>query len=184
MTLSLFRMQDRIQMDLRIKPSLAATAQKKNHCSLLKDFLCQSSRKKTLLLISSWYRRLMDLCGQVSVTTRLISHLTFGIVLCFAWQSGNTLTEISRTEKAKRVATGLIKFIVLLGCLYFLLCSLDLLGSAFRLLAGKSAGQIFQSSELLNNPVAGSNGWNIGYGSSSKFQHLHSHNCDYGWQQK
>ncbi len=40
-----------------------------------------------------------------------------------------------------------------LACLYFFICSLDLLATAFRLLAGRSTGDIFSQSELLRNPV-------------------------------
>jgi solute carrier family 34 (sodium-dependent phosphate cotransporter) len=39
--------------------------------------------------------------------------------------------------------------------LYFFVCALDILGSAFRLIAGVTAGQVFKSSTLLTNPVAG-----------------------------
>ena len=47
-------------------------------------------------------------------------------------------------EKTKSVFLGILKFIGLLACLYFFICSLDLLSSGFKLLGGKTTGQIFQ----------------------------------------
>ena len=35
------------------------------------------------------------------------------------------------------------------------ICSLSFLSSAFRLLGGKAAGEVFASNEVLQNPVAG-----------------------------
>jgi len=40
-------------------------------------------------------------------------------------------------------------------CLYFFICSLEMLSSSFRLLAGKTAGSIFRENPLLRNPVVG-----------------------------
>ncbi|CAG2211305.1 NPT [Mytilus edulis] len=47
------------------------------------------------------------------------------------------------------------KFLLVLGFLYFFICSLGLLGAAFQLLGGKTAGKVFEQSELLSNPVCG-----------------------------
>uniref|UniRef100_A0A914UN36 Uncharacterized protein n=1 Tax=Plectus sambesii TaxID=2011161 RepID=A0A914UN36_9BILA len=43
----------------------------------------------------------------------------------------------------------------LLIALYFFICSLDLLSDAFRLVGGKTAGQVLGNNKLLTNPVAG-----------------------------
>ncbi|KZS21381.1 Sodium-dependent phosphate transporter [Daphnia magna] len=61
------------------------------------------------------------------------------------------------TTKARiiRVLINFAKIITALGLLYFFICSLSLLSSAFRLIAGKTAGELFQQSELMQNPVVG-----------------------------
>ncbi|XP_004706418.1 sodium-dependent phosphate transport protein 2B [Echinops telfairi] len=53
------------------------------------------------------------------------------------------------------VLQGIGKFILLLGFLYFFVCSLDVLSSAFQLVGGKVAGKFFSDDSLLSNPVAG-----------------------------
>jgi sodium-dependent phosphate cotransporter len=53
------------------------------------------------------------------------------------------------------VAKYILKPIGLIILLYFFVCSLDLLCSAFRLLGSKTAGQVFSSSEIMRNPIAG-----------------------------
>uniref|UniRef100_A0AAY4CCD0 Sodium-dependent phosphate transport protein 2B n=1 Tax=Denticeps clupeoides TaxID=299321 RepID=A0AAY4CCD0_9TELE len=57
--------------------------------------------------------------------------------------------------KCLRVLTGVLKLTVLLGFLYMFVCSLDILSSAFQLVGGKAAGDIFQDNVVLSNPVAG-----------------------------
>lgn len=47
------------------------------------------------------------------------------------------------------------KIILLLGCLYFFICSLDFLATAFRLLGGQNTSKVFSQSELLKNPIVG-----------------------------
>lgn len=47
------------------------------------------------------------------------------------------------------------KVFALLSLLYFFICSLDLLGSAFRLLGGRAAGATFSDNKVLQNPIAG-----------------------------
>ncbi|XP_053408232.1 sodium-dependent phosphate transport protein 2B-like [Mercenaria mercenaria] len=47
------------------------------------------------------------------------------------------------------------KFLTLLLLLNIFICSLDFLSSAFRILGGKTAGGIFNNSEILDNPIAG-----------------------------
>ncbi|XP_068925046.1 sodium-dependent phosphate transport protein 2B-like [Petaurus breviceps papuanus] len=62
-----------------------------------------------------------------------------------------------RDTKGKIIAIfqGFGKMILLLGFLYFFVCSLDILSRAFQLVGGKMAGQIFNDGSVLNNPVAG-----------------------------
>ena len=43
----------------------------------------------------------------------------------------------------------------LLALLYFFICSLDLLSTAFRLLGSRAVGRFFSDNELLQNPVVG-----------------------------
>ncbi|XP_074130251.1 sodium-dependent phosphate transport protein 2B-like [Sminthopsis crassicaudata] len=69
--------------------------------------------------------------------------------------SGIEWSEKDTTGKIIAVFRGFGKGILLLGFLYFFVCSLDVLGSAFQLVGGKMAGKIFQDGSVLNNPVAG-----------------------------
>ncbi|XP_060560042.1 sodium-dependent phosphate transport protein 2B-like [Ruditapes philippinarum] len=46
-------------------------------------------------------------------------------------------SDLSCYMKVKRVAVGVGKTILLLGCLYFFICSLDLMSKSFRLIGGK-----------------------------------------------
>ena len=64
-------------------------------------------------------------------------------------------TELNCKGKFQRVALAFTKIVLLLGLLYFFICSLDFLSSAFRLLGGKAAGEAFASNKILSNPVAG-----------------------------
>ena len=64
-------------------------------------------------------------------------------------------TELDCKGKFLRVALAFTKIVLLLGLLYFFICSLDFLSSAFRLLGGKAAGEAFASNKILSNPVAG-----------------------------
>ncbi|XP_035516393.1 solute carrier family 34 member 2a [Morone saxatilis] len=57
--------------------------------------------------------------------------------------------------KVLRVLVSVGKFILLLGFLYMFICSLDILSSAFQLVGGKAAGDIFQDNSVLANPLAG-----------------------------
>jgi len=43
----------------------------------------------------------------------------------------------------------------LILCLYIFICSLEMLSTSFRLMAGRAAGSIFQDNPLLQNPVVG-----------------------------
>uniref|UniRef100_A0A8C6WS54 Sodium-dependent phosphate transport protein 2B n=1 Tax=Neogobius melanostomus TaxID=47308 RepID=A0A8C6WS54_9GOBI len=69
--------------------------------------------------------------------------------------TGVKWSELDTKGKIMRVLTGLLKFVALLGLLYVFICSLSVLSSAFQLAGGKAAGDIFQESAVLSNPVAG-----------------------------
>uniref|UniRef100_A0A671YI46 Solute carrier family 34 member 2a n=1 Tax=Sparus aurata TaxID=8175 RepID=A0A671YI46_SPAAU len=57
--------------------------------------------------------------------------------------------------KVLRVVVSVGKLFLLLGFLYMFICSLDILSSAFQLVGGKAAGDIFQDNSVLSNPLAG-----------------------------
>ncbi|GAB6031947.1 hypothetical protein CHUAL_010331 [Chamberlinius hualienensis] len=58
-------------------------------------------------------------------------------------------------EKILRVFTTSVKIILLIWLLYLFICSLDFLSSSFRLLGGKTTGDIFKNSDMMHNPLAG-----------------------------
>ncbi|XP_030577848.1 sodium-dependent phosphate transport protein 2A-like [Archocentrus centrarchus] len=62
---------------------------------------------------------------------------------------------LSRLQRIKTVACNLCKIPLLLLLLYFFVCSLDILSSAFQLVGGRIAGDIVQENAILSNPVAG-----------------------------
>ncbi|KAK3087037.1 hypothetical protein FSP39_000749 [Pinctada imbricata] len=63
--------------------------------------------------------------------------------------------ELTTGGKFKRVIWTTFRVILFLGFLYLFICSLDFLSSAFRLLGGRAAGEVFRDNELLSNPVCG-----------------------------
>ncbi|XP_043369991.1 sodium-dependent phosphate transport protein 2B isoform X1 [Dermochelys coriacea] len=69
--------------------------------------------------------------------------------------TGVKWADLDNKGKIICVLRGIAKFIVLLGLLYFFVCSLDILSSAFQLVGGKAAGDIFRDGSVLSNPVAG-----------------------------
>ncbi|XP_062991307.1 sodium-dependent phosphate transport protein 2B [Elgaria multicarinata webbii] len=69
--------------------------------------------------------------------------------------TGVKWSELDGKGKILCVLKGIGKFIALLGLLYFFVCSLDVLSSAFQLVGGKAAGDIFKDGSVLSNPVAG-----------------------------
>ncbi|XP_061095081.1 solute carrier family 34 member 2b [Conger conger] len=69
--------------------------------------------------------------------------------------TGVKWAELDGRGKVLRVVTSLGKFALLVGFLYMFVCSLDVLSSAFQLVGGKAAGDIFQDNAVLSNPVAG-----------------------------
>lgn len=63
--------------------------------------------------------------------------------------------EKSTKGKVIKVLTLILKMLIVLASLYFFICSLSFLSSAFQLLGGKSAGEVFARSKILNNPIIG-----------------------------
>ncbi|XP_077462265.1 sodium-dependent phosphate transport protein 2B-like [Stigmatopora argus] len=70
-------------------------------------------------------------------------------------ETGVPWSALDTQGKVLRVLVSLGKLVVLLGLLYMFICSLDILSSAFQLVGGKTAGDIFQDSAILSNPLAG-----------------------------
>ncbi|KAK1175618.1 sodium-dependent phosphate transport protein 2B-like [Acipenser oxyrinchus oxyrinchus] len=69
--------------------------------------------------------------------------------------TGIKWSELDTKGKMLRVVFSFGKLILLLGFLYMFVCSLDVLSSAFQLVGGKAAGDIFKDNAVLSNPVAG-----------------------------
>ncbi|XP_034465542.1 solute carrier family 34 member 2a [Hippoglossus hippoglossus] len=69
--------------------------------------------------------------------------------------SGVPWSALDTRGKVMRVLVSLAKLVLLLGFLYMFICSLDILSSAFQLVGGKTAGDIFQDNSVLANPLAG-----------------------------
>lgn len=69
--------------------------------------------------------------------------------------TGVKWSDLDTKGKILRVLTAILKLVLLLGLLYMFICSLDVLSSAFQLVGGRAAGDIFKNSEVLTNPVAG-----------------------------
>ncbi|XP_061164550.1 sodium-dependent phosphate transport protein 2B-like [Saccostrea echinata] len=63
--------------------------------------------------------------------------------------------ELDFSGKVLRVVWTTVRVILFLTCLYVFFCSLDFLSSAFKLLGGKAAGEVFRSNVVLRNPVCG-----------------------------
>lgn len=53
--------------------------------------------------------------------------------------------ELETTGKLKRITIGIVKGILLIGLLYFFVCSLDVLALGFRLVGGRTTGEIFKN---------------------------------------
>ena len=58
-------------------------------------------------------------------------------------------------EGLKGWVIGSARFVSVVLLLYIFVCLLTFLTDAFRLLAGKSAGDVFAGNEVLHNPVVG-----------------------------
>ncbi|CAL4168220.1 unnamed protein product, partial [Meganyctiphanes norvegica] len=63
-------------------------------------------------------------------------------------------SDLTTNEKAIRTILNLLKFACVLTLLYFFICSLDFLSSAFRLIAGRTTGAVL-SNDYMKNPVVG-----------------------------
>ncbi|KAM5192519.1 sodium-dependent phosphate transport protein 2B isoform 1-T1 [Mantella aurantiaca] len=69
--------------------------------------------------------------------------------------SGPKWKEMTTKQRIMSVLMSITRFILLVALLYFFVCSLDVLSSAFQLVGGKAAGDIFKNHSVLTNPVAG-----------------------------
>ncbi|XP_054162342.1 sodium-dependent phosphate transport protein 2B-like [Oppia nitens] len=67
----------------------------------------------------------------------------------------NINSEMEPKSRFGRIVTNILKIIALIILLYFFICSLDFLSSAFRLVGSRAVGRIIADSELLKNPVVG-----------------------------
>ncbi|KAM8940257.1 sodium-dependent phosphate transport protein 2B [Pelodytes ibericus] len=70
-------------------------------------------------------------------------------------RTGLKWSEMNTKQRIISVLWGITKFVLLVTLLYFFVCSLDMLSSAFQLVGGKAAGDIFKNHSVLSNPVAG-----------------------------
>ncbi|XP_069779201.1 sodium-dependent phosphate transport protein 2B-like [Narcine bancroftii] len=69
--------------------------------------------------------------------------------------TGVKWSELNTQKKVLQVVIATLKIVSLFGFLYLFVCSLDILSSAFQLVGGKAAGDIFKDNAVLANPVAG-----------------------------
>ncbi|XP_078082208.1 sodium-dependent phosphate transport protein 2C-like [Mustelus asterias] len=69
--------------------------------------------------------------------------------------SGPNWSELDAVGKLKQVFKGILMTSLLIAFLYLFVCSLDVLSSAFQLVGGKMAGDIFGDNTILANPIAG-----------------------------
>uniref|UniRef100_A0A672LTJ4 Sodium-dependent phosphate transport protein 2B-like n=1 Tax=Sinocyclocheilus grahami TaxID=75366 RepID=A0A672LTJ4_SINGR len=69
--------------------------------------------------------------------------------------TGVKWADLDTKGKILRVLINAAKLFLLVGLLYMFVCSLDILSSAFQLVGGKTAGDIFQENTVLSNPLAG-----------------------------
>ncbi|MEE6504723.1 hypothetical protein FKM82_005315 [Ascaphus truei] len=69
--------------------------------------------------------------------------------------AGPSWKELNTKQRIKSVVIGILKGCLLLGFLYFFICSLDVLSSAFQLVGSKLTNDIFSDNSILSNPIAG-----------------------------
>ncbi|CAN2388530.1 sodium-dependent phosphate transmembrane transporter activity [Pristimantis euphronides] len=69
--------------------------------------------------------------------------------------TGPKWSEMTTKQRILSVLLSITKLVLLLALLYFFVCSLDVLSSAFQLVGGKAAGDIFKNHSVLSNPIAG-----------------------------
>lgn len=67
---------------------------------------------------------------------------------------GTKWGDMTTCEKIQRVCINTSKVVLVFGFLYLFICSLDFLASAFRLIAGRTTGDIM-SNKYIENPVVG-----------------------------
>ena len=67
----------------------------------------------------------------------------------------SAFTALNTQQRVKFVFFLIVKIILLIVFMYFFICSLDFLSSAFRLLGGLAAGDVLNDHFLLSNPVCG-----------------------------
>uniref|UniRef100_H2YZA1 Uncharacterized protein n=1 Tax=Ciona savignyi TaxID=51511 RepID=H2YZA1_CIOSA len=60
-----------------------------------------------------------------------------------------------RNQRIRTVVIGILKVIVVLGCLYLFICSLVLMAESLNVLAGRVAVDVFTSNVFLSNPITG-----------------------------
>ncbi|XP_047489248.1 sodium-dependent phosphate transport protein 2B-like isoform X1 [Penaeus chinensis] len=68
--------------------------------------------------------------------------------------SGPKWSDMSTSDKVKRVLLNTAKVCTALGLLYMFICSLDFLSASFRLIAGKTTGDVLNN-EYVKNPIVG-----------------------------
>lgn len=107
-----------------------------------------------------------DKCEEKSNVKASPSHSTMGLIeqepdeidpwdLPEMKDTGVPWSALDAKGKVLRVLVSVMKAILLLGFLYMFICSLDILSSAFQLVGGRTAGDIFQDNSVLSNPLAG-----------------------------
>jgi len=64
-------------------------------------------------------------------------------------------TQRTGPEKALFVAIQVLKVVTALGLLYIFLISLSMMGNAFKVIGGPTAGAVFRNNDIFNNPFAG-----------------------------
>ncbi|TSN95682.1 Sodium-dependent phosphate transport protein 2B [Bagarius yarrelli] len=69
--------------------------------------------------------------------------------------TGVKWADLDSKGRVLHVLVSVLKFVLLMCLLYCFVCSLDILSSAFQLVGGKAAGDIFQENQVLSNPLAG-----------------------------
>ncbi|XP_063874365.1 sodium-dependent phosphate transport protein 2B-like isoform X2 [Scylla paramamosain] len=68
--------------------------------------------------------------------------------------TGKPWSDMTTCEKIQRVCINTTKVVMVFGFLYLFICSLDFLASAFRLIAGRTTGDIM-SNKYIENPIVG-----------------------------
>ena len=89
-----------------------------------------------------------------SVSRFRLNVLSCRLIVCKYGAISLLFSELSHGRRLKRVTVGTVKMVSLIGFIYLFICSLTFLSSAFRLVGGKTAGEVFSSNSLLVNPLA------------------------------